>query len=172
MRNGIRHILIVVGLLVAGIASAEETSPLPVEEAFDALFEEHDGLPWKEEAGFLQFFKRADLSRLVIAFEKAKSDGFHVVHMGDSHVQGGLQRKSMEPVLKDRLGDGGPGLFFSYGMMKRRGPKHVKWRYVGEWNCEHSAAHKGRLPYGLLGGACRSDHPLATIQAHLPGEAE
>ena len=150
-------------------ASQSRQSP---EQTLIELSRKHHHLPWRLEAGYLQYFYRSDLERLAQVLHEAQERSVHLVHIGDSHVQRGFQRQGHLRALQSRYPHGGPGLLFPYRTLKRRGPSHIKWSSTGTWECNHSMSNRGPSPFGLLGVSCLTHDSSATVQGTLLERAE
>jgi len=63
-----------------------------------------------------QFFKKLDL------LKEGKIEKVHILHIGDSHIQGDYMSRTVRFRLQDEFGEGGRGMVFPYSLLNMYGP--------------------------------------------------
>jgi lysophospholipase L1-like esterase len=115
------------------------------------------------ELNLLQFYDRAAMERLSARWESAQTEGLTIVHVGDSHVQGGVVQREMRAHLGPELGDGGPGLLFPYSAAKTYAPRAYKSEHTGVWVYGKSWRLPADVPLGVTGMSVRTQSAKASF---------
>lgn len=126
-------------------------------------------LPWAGRANAQQFkfidyeknqLELTDSAQLDPFFEKlhALSNGadtkIRIVHIGDSHIQGGSLGGRMRTQLQSRFdgGNGGRGFLFPYTLASSNNPTNYRIKYTGKWEgCRNVFAGKRCQDCGIGG---------------------
>ena len=131
-----------------------------------------DRLGSHPEMNRIQFYERAGMNRLGEAWRAAKSQGLRIVHVGDSHVQGGAIHQELRSELWPELGNGGHGLLFPYSAAKTYSPRAYRSTHRGSWTYGKSWRLPAEIPLGVAGMSVRTRNPNAsftlTFKAPVP----
>ena len=83
-----------------------------------------------------------------------KKDKIHILHIGDSHIQAGIQSQRLREILQQEFGHAGRGLVFPYQILGTNGPFDLRSESnVGVWRKQKAVAAKYDLEFGLCGFA-------------------
>lgn len=122
----------------------------------------------KTQFGFIQYEKNqlefADTAALDPFFEKlhalsqGKDTKIRIVHIGDSHIQGGSLSGRMRTQLQSRFenGNGGRGFLFPYTLAKTNNPVNYRIKSTGTWSGCRNVFEKKRCTDCGLGGLTAS----------------
>ena len=86
-------------------------------------------------------------------FETQKKGKINILHIGDSHVQGGTWTGTVRKAFHEKFGCGVTerGFVFPYHMAGSNGPKDYKVAFTGDWNGCRSAFVEQTCSWGLAG---------------------
>lgn len=130
------------------------------------------GLGLRPELNRIQFHQRPSMTRLREAWRTARTSGLRIVHVGDSHVQGGVIHHEVRRELWPELGNGGHGLLFPYSAAKTYAPRSYRSRHRGRWTYGKSWRLPAEVPLGVAGMSVRTRSPRAsftlTFRAPVP----
>ncbi len=104
----------------------------------------------------IEFFHRQDFQRFVQAWNTAADNELSILHLGDSHVQGGFAAAETRKYLQDKLGNAGWGFVFPYSVAKSYSPYGYRSVHTGNWTYGSSVRNKAALPLGLSGYTLRT----------------
>lgn len=95
----------------------------------------------------------------------AQQQGFplQILHIGDSHLQGGALAAAVRKQLQQVMGNGGIGLTFPYAAARTYTPMGYKTAYTGKFEFAKSFSLPPKLPLGLMGATAKTKDPSATI---------
>lgn len=98
-------------------------------------------------APLLHFFKSLDT--LIMRGDRK----VNILHIGDSHVQGGFFSNEVRVQFQKMmfLGNGGRGLVFPYKIARTNGPWNYGIAYRGSWETTKSTKTRPEFPVGLTG---------------------
>lgn len=116
------------------------------------------------ELNRLQFYDRAAMDRFHARWKKAKTEGLSIVHVGDSHVQGGAIHREVREKLWPELGNGGHGLLFPYSAAKTYSPRSYKSEHTGVWEYGKSWRLPAAVPLGVTGMSVRTKQHGASFR--------
>jgi lysophospholipase L1-like esterase len=115
------------------------------------------------EMNRLQFYDRTAMERFGARWEAAKTEGLTIVHVGDSHVQGGATGREIGAQLSPELGSGGHGLLFPYSAAKTYAPRPYKSEHTGLWVYGKSWRLPAEVPLGVTGMSVRTQSAKASF---------
>ncbi len=126
---------------------------LPLQPEFNRIY-------FDQNKALEHFFTRLDS---LIRFGDRK---ISILHMGDSHLQGGFFSNSMRISLQTTpfFSNGGRGLLFPYKLVQSNGPLHYGVEYTGEWIYEKCTASKRKMKTGVSGYTAATDDSSATLK--------
>ncbi|MFT6717317.1 MAG: lysophospholipase L1-like esterase, partial [Saprospiraceae bacterium] len=86
-------------------------------------------------------------------FEGERKGKINILHIGDSHVQGGTWSGTVRKAFHDKFGCGVTerGFIFPYHMADSNGPKDYRVEYTGNWKGCRSAFVEQNCSWGLSG---------------------
>ncbi len=93
----------------------------------------------------------ADWSKLDSEVGRGAKDNFVVVHIGDSHVQGGINTETTRELLQYDYGDGGLGIITPLKMSGTNEPRGYNFFSSGSWDAVKLMKHPWRRTMGFTG---------------------
>lgn len=97
------------------------------------------------------------------SFTTANHPAFHVLHIGDSHVQAGFFTEPIRELFSSIYGYGGPGVVFPYQVAKTNGPPGFSSSSDYTWTAKRNVKYNIPLPTGLCGHTIYSTNPSASF---------
>ena len=81
---------------------------------------------------------------------------FQILHIGDSHLQGGPLANAARSQFQSILGNGGLGITFPYSAAKTYTPRGYRTSFVGKFEFAKSFSLPPKLPMGLMGATVKT----------------
>ncbi len=154
--GGLRILLFLILLFLLSFRGLPQDLPkneLPVHPEFNRIY-------FDQNRALGHFFARLDS---LIRFGDRK---LNILHLGDSHLQGGFFSNAMRISLQTTpfFSNGGRGLLFPYKLAQSNGPLHYGVEYTGEWIYEKCTAAKRKMKTGVSGYTVATDDSSATLK--------
>lgn len=99
----------------------------------------------------IEYFHRQDLEGFVQAWNNSSDRKLKILHLGDSHVQGGFAAAETRKVLRDIHQQVSTGFIFPYSVAKSYSPFGYRSVHTGTWTYGSSVRNAGGLPLGVGG---------------------
>lgn len=93
----------------------------------------------------------ADWSNLTSEVGRGAKDNLVIVHIGDSHVQGGINTETTRELLQYDYGDGGLGIITPLKMSGTNEPRGYIFSSSGSWDAVKLMKHPWRRTMGFTG---------------------
>jgi hypothetical protein len=97
-------------------------------------------------------------SNLILFIDKLKrlknrtlNKNVHIIHIGDSHIQGDVFTNTIKNSLENHFGKGGVGLFFPYKLANTNGNSNQIITSKNNWISKRITSNLGQLNSGLMG---------------------
>jgi LysM repeat protein/lysophospholipase L1-like esterase len=116
-----------------------------------------DALQVKKNYNFIQFKDPTLVKKLVTGLQGAKTNGFTIVHFGDSHIQAENPTAVTRKNLQAEYGDGGKGMMFAYSAANSYSSVLYSTSHTGNWTYAKSFQSAPKLPLGVTGMTVRTD---------------
>ncbi|SEM90481.1 Lysophospholipase L1 [bacterium A37T11] len=88
-----------------------------------------------------------------------------IIHVGDSHVQGGFFGETVKRALQQHFGNAGPGFIFPYSLARTNGNKDFSWSSPNRWAVDRNTAIHPQFPAGIGGWVIAQQSPSFSITA-------
>lgn len=96
----------------------------------------------------------------------------HILHLGDSHIQGDFLTREVRTRMQAAFGDAGRGFVFPYRVAGTNGPRDYQSASEGRWVVRHGVRdHSPETPVGLAGYALESDQGAAGLTLRMQPES-
>lgn len=131
----------VVFVLLSKVSGGQELKGLPVSEEKNVFCNTQNDLNW------IQFSKK------IRSLQSDHEGQIIIVHLGDSHIQGGYFTNRLRDLLTQRYGEAGRGFVFPYSLAKTNGPDDLSFVSSAAWIAQkynHSSAKTGIEGYNLI----------------------
>lgn len=117
----------------------------------------------QDDQNLSQFFKKLDL------LKEGKIEKVHILHIGDSHIQGDYMSRTVRFRLQDEFGEGGRGMVFPYSLLNMYGPVDYKCVSNSTWDNDRIFPREKKFPVGLVGYALSTNNLWMTTRIDLTG---
>jgi len=115
----------------------------------------------REDLNIIEYYQRKDFSHFVDAWKNSRERKVSVVHLGDSHIQGGFSTAVIRKALQDTLGTAGWGMIFPYSVPKSYSPFGYRSVHTGKWDYSSIVRKNPPLPHGISGYTIRTQDTAA-----------
>lgn len=102
--------------------------------------------------------------------EGVNDSKFVVLHIGDSHVQGGHFSNEIRRHLQAIFGYGGRGMIFPYSLAKSYGPRGLIAKKIGDWEGYNVLNRGVKSPLGLSGYALQTLRDSSELSIRFDGK--
>jgi lysophospholipase L1-like esterase len=106
----------------------------------------------------INVIENASNSNLVLFIDKLKSlknqslkKDVSIIHIGDSHIQGGIFTNTIRIGLENYFGNGGTGLIFPHKLAKTNGVSNPNFSSKNNWSSKKITAKVGQSDSGMMG---------------------
>ncbi|MEO1053719.1 MAG: GDSL-type esterase/lipase family protein [Bacteroidota bacterium] len=156
--------LAVLLLMIAGLHSTANAQDKEIRERYPFIVQEKNKLDYYgDSARFFRFYEQLD--KLIFEGEGK----INVLHMGGSHVQGGVLSNAMRKQFLELSPDlqSERGFFFPYRLAETNNPSNYKVTYTGSWEGCRCSVRSARCPWGVSGinGTTRRENTTVSIYA-------
>jgi LysM repeat protein/lysophospholipase L1-like esterase len=117
----------------------------------------------KNKLNFIQFQDANLFKQVVSGLNSAKSNGYSIVHFGDSHIQAEGPTSVTRKNLQTLYGDAGRGMMFAYSAANSYSSILYGTSHTGNWTYAKSFQTAPKLPLGVSGMTVRSDEKNASL---------
>ena len=117
----------------------------------------------KNKLTFIQFQDVNLFKQVVNGLNSAKSNGYSIVHFGDSHIQAEGPTSVARKNLQALFGDGGRGMMFAYSAANSYSSILYSTSHTGNWTFAKSFQSAPKLPLGVSGMTVRTDEKNASL---------
>jgi LysM repeat protein len=132
-----------------------------------AISQNNAGIPSqlnvKNKLNFIQFQDATLFQQMVSGLTSAKTNGYSVVHFGDSHIQAEGPTSVVRKNLQALHGDAGRGMMFAYSAANSYSSILYGTSHTGNWTYAKSFQSAPKLPLGVSGMTVRTDEKNATL---------
>lgn len=136
-----------------------------------AISQNNAGIPpqlnVKNKLNFIQFQDATLFQQMVSGLTSAKSNGYSVVHFGDSHIQAEGPTSVARKNLQALYGDAGRGMMFAYSAANSYSSILYGTSHTGNWTYAKSFQSAPKLPLGVSGMTVRTDEKNASLIFNL-----
>ena len=127
----------------------------------------HPQLNVKNKLNFIQFQDATLFQQMVSGLTSAQSNGYSVVHFGDSHIQAEGPTSVARKNLQALYGDAGRGMMFAYSAANSYSSILYGTSHTGNWTYAKSFQSAPKLPLGVSGMTVRTDEKNASLIFNL-----
>lgn len=140
-------------LPLPGFSQGMQRGELPVHQGFNQIY-------FDKNKALEHFFASLDS---IIRYGNRK---VNILHLGDSHLQGGFFSNSIRIRLQTTpfFGNGGRGLLFPYKVAQSNGPLDYGVEYTGSWNHEKCTSSRRKMKIGVSGYVVATEDSNATLK--------
>lgn len=117
----------------------------------------------KNKLNFIQFHDSNIFNQVVNELNSSKSNGYSIVHFGDSHIQAEGPTSVARKNLQALYGDGGRGMMFAYSAANSYSSILYSTSHTGNWTFAKSFQSAPKLPLGVSGMTVRTDEKNASL---------
>lgn len=117
----------------------------------------------KNNLNFIQFQDATLFKQLVSGLTSAKTNGYSIVHFGDSHIQAEGPTSVARKNLQALYGDAGRGMMFAYSAANSYSSILYGTSHTGNWTYAKSFQSAPKLPLGVSGMTIRTDEKNASL---------
>ena len=121
----------------------------------------------RNHLNFIQFQDVTLFNQIVSGLNSAKSNGYSIVHFGDSHIQAEGPTSVARKNLQALYGDAGRGMMFAYSAANSYSSILYGTSHTGNWTYAKSFQTAPKLPLGVSGMTVRTDEKNASLQFNL-----
>ena len=121
----------------------------------------------RNHLNFIQFQDVTLFNQIVNGLNSAKSNGYSIVHFGDSHIQAEGPTSVARKNLQALYGDAGRGMMFAYSAANSYSSILYGTSHTGNWTFAKSFQTAPKLPLGVSGMTVRTDEKNASLQFNL-----
>jgi LysM repeat protein len=136
-----------------------------------AISQNNAGIPpqlnVKNKLNFIQFQDATLFQQMVSGLTSAQSNGYSVVHFGDSHIQAEGPTSVARKNLQALYGDAGRGMMFAYSAANSYSSILYGTSHTGNWTYAKSFQSAPKLPLGVSGMTVRTDEKNASLIFNL-----
>ena len=136
-----------------------------------AISQNNAGIPpqlnVKNKLNFIQFQDATLFQKMVSGLTSAQSNGYSVVHFGDSHIQAEGPTSVARKNLQALYGDAGRGMMFAYSAANSYSSILYGTSHTGNWTYAKSFQSAPKLPLGVSGMTVRTDEKNASLIFNL-----
>ena len=136
-----------------------------------AISQNNAGIPpqlnVKNKLNFIQFQDATLFQQMVTGLTSAKTNGYSVVHFGDSHIQAEGPTSVARKNLQALYGDAGRGMMFAYSAANSYSSILYGTSHTGNWTYAKSFQSAPKLPLGVSGMTVRTDEKNASLIFNL-----
>jgi LysM repeat protein len=136
-----------------------------------AISQNNAGIPpqlnVKNKLNFIQFQDATLFQQMVSGLTSAQSNGYSVVHFGDSHIQAEGPTSVVRKNLQALYGDAGRGMMFAYSAANSYSSILYGTSHTGNWTYAKSFQSAPKLPIGVSGMTVRTDEKNASLIFNL-----
>jgi LysM repeat protein/lysophospholipase L1-like esterase len=136
-----------------------------------AISQNNAGIPpqlnVKNKLNFIQFQDATLFQQMVSGLTSAQSNGYSVVHFGDSHIQAEGPTSVARKNLQALYGDAGRGMMFAYSAANSYSSILYGTSHTGNWTYAKSFQSAPKLPIGVSGMTVRTDEKNASLIFNL-----
>jgi LysM repeat protein len=136
-----------------------------------AISQNNAGIPpqlnVKNKLNFIQFQDATLFQQMVSGLTSAKTNGYSVVHFGDSHIQAEGPTSVVRKNLQALYGDAGRGMMFAYSAANSYSSILYGTSHTGNWTYAKSFQSAPKLPLGVSGMTVRTDEKNASLIFNL-----
>ena len=136
-----------------------------------AISQNNAGIPpqlnVKNKLNFIQFQDATLFQQMVTGLTSAQSNGYSVVHFGDSHIQAEGPTSVARKNLQALYGDAGRGMMFAYSAANSYSSILYGTSHTGNWTYAKSFQSAPKLPIGVSGMTVRTDEKNASLIFNL-----
>ena len=136
-----------------------------------AISQNNAGIPpqlnVKNNLNFIQFQDATLFQKMVSGLTSAQSNGYSVVHFGDSHIQAEGPTSVARKNLQALYGDAGRGMMFAYSAANSYSSILYGTSHTGNWTYAKSFQSAPKLPLGVSGMTVRTDEKNASLIFNL-----
>jgi LysM repeat protein/lysophospholipase L1-like esterase len=136
-----------------------------------AISQNNAGIPpqlnVKNKLNFIQFQDATLFQQMVSGLTSAKTNGYSVVHFGDSHIQAEGPTSVVRKNLQALYGDAGRGMMFAYSAANSYSSILYGTSHTGNWTYAKSFQSAPKLPIGVSGMTVRTDEKNASLIFNL-----
>jgi LysM repeat protein len=136
-----------------------------------AISQNNAGIPpqlnVKNKLNFIQFQDATLFQQMVSGLTSAQSNGYSVVHFGDSHIQAEGPTSVARKNLQALYGDAGRGMMFAYSAANSYSSILYGTSHTGNWTYAKSFQSSPKLPLGVSGMTVRTDEKNASLIFNL-----
>ena len=136
-----------------------------------AISQNNAGIPpqlnVKNKLNFIQFQDATLFQQMVTGLTSAKTNGYSVVHFGDSHIQAEGPTSVARKNLQALYGDAGRGMMFAYSAANSYSSILYGTSHTGNWTYAKSFQSSPKLPLGVSGMTVRTDEKNASLIFNL-----
>ena len=117
----------------------------------------------KNNLNFIQFQDANLFKQLVSGLSSAKTNGYSIIHFGDSHIQAEGPTSVARKNLQALYGDAGRGMMFAYSAANSYSSILYGTSHTGNWTYAKSFQSAPKLPLGVSGMTVRTDEKNASL---------
>jgi LysM repeat protein len=136
-----------------------------------AISQNNAGIPpqlnVKNKLNFIQFQDATLFQQMFSGLTSAKTNGYSVVHFGDSHIQAEGPTSVARKNLQALYGDAGRGMMFAYSAANSYSSILYGTSHTGNWTYAKSFQSAPKLPLGVSGMTVRTDEKNASLIFNL-----
>jgi LysM repeat protein len=147
----IKNVLLLLGVVLGQYLFSQSNSSIPVQ------------LSVKNKLNFIQFQDATLFKQMISGLNSAKSNGYSIVHFGDSHIQAEGPTSVARKNLQALYGDGGRGMMFAYSAANSYSSILYSTSHTGNWTYAKSFQSAPKLPLGVSGMTVRTDEKNASL---------
>lgn len=120
------------------------------------------------EANYIHYAEQLkDFYQKLEKLKNGEIDRVNILHIGDSHLQGGYLTGELRRLLQNKFGNAGRGLIFPYQLVKTNAPFDIQSKSDIVWECSKNVSYQHNVPIGICGYSIRTSNPSFNVDIQL-----